>query len=508
MADVLQLKERVRNAILVGESDFREFKSALEGRPDNKKPRLVKKICEDIAEGLVAFANTDGGEIIIGVEDDATITGIPHSEEDIETMLNSVRTHIMEGHNLPLVHNVKINIDDKIILFFQVEKGTTEIYQLPDGRIVIRKDKRTVPAHVKRLQFDRQESKSREFDRQFVDGANVNDLDIPLIQSYADKFLKGLTVEKYLQQIGLAEYSVSGLKLRQAALLLFAKDIQKWYPRSQVRILKVAGTSLGSGDKYNVISDEFVQGNIFELIIKSWEALRPFLAFKTIFSSESKFEQQFTYPEEACREALLNAIAHRDYANYNGIEVYIYDDRMEIKSPGALLSTLTIHDLLTLDNRHESRNSKITYVLKINEFMREIGEGMKRIFTVMSERELDKPKLYSNTSWFTVTLFNKSVYSEKQLEFLKMFEEYKLTNNQKKILILGMNGNELSPNEILKAMNTQDVEILTREMLKLRQSNLVIETKTAAQARNIVSNSHGKKQKKDIPRYKVLIPKK
>ena len=130
MTDILILKERIKNSILVGESDFREFKSALEGRPDNKKPRLAKKICEDIAEALVAFANTDGGEIIIGVEDDITITGVPHTDEEIEMMLNSPKTHVYEGQELPIVYKLKTTIDGKLILFFQVDKGSSEIYQL------------------------------------------------------------------------------------------------------------------------------------------------------------------------------------------------------------------------------------------------------------------------------------------------------------------------------------------------------------------------------------------
>ncbi|MBL7786238.1 MAG: ATP-binding protein [Chitinophagales bacterium] len=90
----------------------------MEGKPDNKKPRLAKKICEDITEDLVAFANTDGGEIIIGVEDDTTITGVPHSDEDIEMMLNAPQTHIFEGQQLPIVYKLKTVIEGKIILFF------------------------------------------------------------------------------------------------------------------------------------------------------------------------------------------------------------------------------------------------------------------------------------------------------------------------------------------------------------------------------------------------------
>ncbi len=407
MTDILILQERIKNSILVGESDFREFKSAWEGRPDNKKPRLVKKICEDIAEALVAFANTDGGEIIIGVEDDLTITGVPHETEAIEVMLAAPQTHVYQGQELPIVYKLKATIEGKTVLFFQVDKGMSEIYQLNDGRVMRRNEKRqTVPANIKKLQFDRQEIKSRGYDRQFVDGALVTDLDRVLLQSLADSYLRGYTVERYLQHLGLAQYTTSGLRLTRAALLLFAKDIQRWHPRCQVRFVKIIGTELLAGEKYNVISDEFVQGNIFELLAKSWEALRPYLAYQTAYRANATFEQKFIYPEEACKEALLNAIAHRDYAaEGRGIEVHLFDDRVEIKSPGALLSTLTVEDLETLDNRHDSRNAKIAYTLKVSKFMREMGEGMKRIFMLMQQNQLQKPKLYSNTVWFSVILF-------------------------------------------------------------------------------------------------------
>jgi ATP-dependent DNA helicase RecG len=407
MDDILLLADKVRNTLILGESHFREFKSALEGKPDRKKPRLTKFICADIGEGLVSFANADGGAILIGVEDDGTITGIPHSEEDIQAMLNSVYTHVYKGQQIPLNNADKIILDGKTILYFSANKGTTMIYQLPDGRCVRRKDKATLPASVDEIQFERQEIRSREFDSQFVDGAMVTDLDIQLLHGIADQYIKGLSVERYLQQIGLAEYAQNGLRLRRAALLLFATDIDKWHPRSQVRFLKVKGTALEAGEKYNVISDDTVKGNIFELVIKSWEHLRSYLAYKTEFGANSQFEQKYIYPEDAVREAILNAIAHRDYSITNPIEIYLFNDRIEIKSPGALLSTLTIKNLYELEGSHESRNSLIARVLRENNLMRELGEGMKRIFNLMQEQDLEKPELYSNGLWFRVTLSNR-----------------------------------------------------------------------------------------------------
>ena len=406
MDDILLLADKVRNTLILGESHFREFKSAVEGRPGNKKPRLTKSICADIGEALVSFSNADGGAVLIGVEDDGTITGIPHKEEEIQTMLHAINSHVYKDQQLPLNNASKLVLEDKIILYFSVNKGTTMIYQLPDGRCVRRKDRSTMPASIDQIQFERQEIKAREYDSQFVDGAIVTDLDLRLLQGIADQYIKGLSIERYLQQIGLAEYAQNGLRLKKAALLLFATDIDRWHPRSQVRILKVKGNKLEAGEKYNVISDDIVKGNIFKLILKSWEHLRSYLAYKTEFGTNSKFEQKYIFPEDAVREVILNAIAHRDYSIANAIEIYIFNDRMEIKSPGALLSTLTIKNLYELEGSHESRNPLIASVLRENKLMREIGEGMKRIFSLMQEQKLEKPELYSNGLWFRVTFSN------------------------------------------------------------------------------------------------------
>ncbi len=507
MDDVLLLAEKVKNTLILGESHFREFKTALEGKPGQKKPRSVKSICNDIGEALVSFANADGGALLIGVEDDATITGIPHDEFDIQTMLNAVKTHVYHNQTLPLTAAIKLSIEDKSILYFSVNKGTTMIYQLPDGRCVSRKDKSTMPAAVDQIQFERQEIKSREFDGQFVDGASVTDLDIQLLQGIANQYIKGLSVERYLQQIGLAEYGLSGLRLRRAALLLFAHDIDRWHPRCQVRFLKVNGNTLEAGEKYNVISDDTVKGNVFELIYKAWEHLRSFLAYKTEFGSNSKFEQKYIYPEDAVREAILNAVAHRDYSVTNAIEIYIFNDRMEIKSPGPLLSTLTIKNLYELEGSHESRNSLISRVLRENQLMRELGEGMKRIFSLMYEQELARPELYSNGLWFRVTLLNKTVFNQLEIDWLRHFEHFNLTKAQKNIVLLGFKDKEISPNDIFKALNIPNTETekFTQEVSALRRLGILESIRTNIEARNIAFKTN--KDKKDIARFKITVPK-
>jgi predicted HTH transcriptional regulator len=97
MEQMLFIDERVKNTIQLGESHFREFKSAWDGEAGKKKQRVVKDICKDIAEALVSFANADGGDLLVGVEDDGTVTGIPHGETEINAMLNALNTRLLEG---------------------------------------------------------------------------------------------------------------------------------------------------------------------------------------------------------------------------------------------------------------------------------------------------------------------------------------------------------------------------------------------------------------------------
>ena len=89
-------------------------------------------------------------------------------------------THIYRGQELPLSISTKLNIDGESVLYFAVNKGVAQIYQLPDGRCVRRKDKSTMPESVDKIHFERQEIRSRECDSQFVDGALVTDLDLPI----------------------------------------------------------------------------------------------------------------------------------------------------------------------------------------------------------------------------------------------------------------------------------------------------------------------------------------
>ena len=504
MAEILSLIERVCNNITLGESHFREFKSAFEGKPGSKKPRNVTKICQNIGEALVSFANADGGDLLVGVEDDGEITGIPHSNNDIEVMRKAAESHIFPGQKLPLLYCTRIVVESKILLFFSVSKSSSIVYQLSDGRCVRRKDKETIPIDINTFTIERAEQISREYDREFIDGASVSDLDIELITELSSNYLPGISIEKYLQQIGLGEYTPSGLRLRRAALILFARNIENWIPKCEIRVIKVNGSEILSGQKYNVVIDERFVGNAFRMLTNGWDFLRPYMIGKTEFGSDATFQSKYVYPENVCREALVNAIAHRDYTITKGIEFILYSDKLVIRSPGLLLSTIKLEDLLCFKNIHESRNIYIAKILRENKYMREMGEGIKRIYEILNDSEIEEPLLESKEGSFTLIIQNKSLYTNKELEWLSLFDKYQLTKQQKRIVVLGLHDKELSPNDIYGALSTRDRNVYDSVVTSLRVLDILIEVRTSGSATHLAKIKNIPKQ--NIGRFKVSPP--
>ena len=277
----LKLDERILSGINLGESHFREFKSAwLRNHGSTMAPRPLKDICRDIGEVLVAFANADGGELFVGVEDDGKITGIPHKTELLDAMGNAYVNYIHSDTPLPKPSQKIIDINDNKVLYFQISKSTESFAHLTsEGRCLQRFDRENRPVSAERIQMDRLEKSSLEYDRQFILNASINDLDLEEITGIIDHLDLGYTPEKFLQIFDLAEYS-DELRLRKAALLLFSKNIVKWHPRCAIRIIRIRSTEFGIGHDYVMEhdEDETISENIVTILERAWESLKPHLA--------------------------------------------------------------------------------------------------------------------------------------------------------------------------------------------------------------------------------------
>lgn len=476
--DVLRLGERFSIGLEAGESHFREFKSALlRDVKGSASPRELKSLCRDIAETLVAFANADGGELLVGVEDDGSVTGIPHKESHVKSMKNAYVQYLHPDTPLPAPIIGDIKFEGHRVLYFSIGKNLDYIVLTSDGRCLQRSDRQNQPVPAETIQADRGEVISRGYDRVFVDGATTGDIDLEVVGMASEQIAPGYSPEKVLQYLGLAEYGEAGLRFRKAALLLFSKEINKWQPRCSVRILRVKGTELGVGENYNVTSEESIAGTVMKLIEDAWDALRPFLA-RIRFDSSGLFRESLIYPEVACREALVNAIAHRDYSREGiPIEVFIFDDRIEFRSPGGLLSSISLEKLLDLKGVHESRNVLLARTLRELGYIREIGEGIPRIFRAMRDSELVDPQITSDRDNFTVTLQHKSIFTHQDIEWLAGYREFDLNKNEQRVVLLGRDGHLLSTNEIIRVASIVDTDDFRALYQSMRMKGLIYNAK-------------------------------
>lgn len=500
--DIVRLIDRIDLAREVGESHFREFKSALEGPPGKKTQRPWKKVASDIGDTLVGFVNADGGELFVGLEDDGTVSGIPHSAEDIEQLSKAPISKVHEDTPLPLYRSAGIEYQGKALLYFSIPKGTEYVYLTSKGRCLQRKDLETVPVSSEHITFTRSEKLSREYDRQYINSATISDLDLELVSVVAERISIGMSVEKCLQHLDLADYDGKSLRLKRAATLLFAKNPSKWHPRVQVRVLKIAGNELKTGENYNVTSDEQVVANIIELVEKSWELMRPHLS-ETKFSKDAVFRTKIIYPELACREALINAIAHRDYSSEGaGIEVLVFDNHLEVTSPGGLLSSISLEDIKQLKGVHQSRNSLIARVFKELGYMRELGEGMRRIYELMNQNDLEPPELDTNRTSFRIVLHHKYVYSPEVKIWIDEFSDCDLSRDEKTVVRLGYGGHEISPKEIWGAVGIVDTDYYRQLLESLKKKGILYRSTPKDKAYRLAKAR--RTNKKNIPQFSIM----
>lgn len=161
-------------------------------------------------------------------------------------------------------------------------------------------------------------------------------------------------------------------------------------------------------------------------------------------------------------------------------------------------------DLEGLKGAHESRNPLIARVLREHRFMRELGEGMRRIFEAMEQNDLERPVLVSEGSSFSVILRNRSVFNQREEEWLGLFQSNELSRLQKRIVVAGIDGKELSPDDIYRAMNTTDRDTYDFEVTGLRKSGILAEIRGNAAAQQIARQKRIDKGR--VARFRVSQP--
>lgn len=262
------------------------------------------------------------------------------------------------------------------------------------GTIVIGIDDRTKELKGDDLRNLEYSKSVRHYEDECHPDATIADLDTELLDTYREKLhAEALSYEKLLKARGFIKQQGSRKKLTNAAVLLFAKNIIQFYPNCRIRFIRYDGTKARTGVDINIIRDYSIELPILKIIQSAKDFIGSQLReFTALDQNTGKFQIVPEYPEFAWLEGIVNAVTHREYAMTGRyILVSMYDDRLEIESPGKLPSIVTVDNIK--ETRY-SRNPRIARLLTDFGWVRELNEGVKRIYSDMEKFFLDDP-IYS-----------------------------------------------------------------------------------------------------------------
>ena len=237
-----------------------------------------------------------------------------------------------------------------------------------------------------------------------VPDATLEDIDDSLVQDFKNRFdISERSVEEILKA---RRFLING-KLTKTAILLFGKYPSAFFPQARVRFQRFDGTDMGTGSSFNVIKEVTFDDALPTLIIKVRDFIRTQLREFQYLGDSGQFKILPEYPEFAWFEGVVNAVTHRDYSVYGDhIRILMFDDRLEIHSPGKLPNIVTVENI---KNERFSRNPRIARTLTEFGWVREMNEGVKRIYSEMESAFLHEPKYSEPGNKVVLTLENNIV---------------------------------------------------------------------------------------------------
>lgn len=368
---------------------------------DRKRAKIS---IQDLANEIASFANANGGIVAVGVTDNGLIEGfslyginkLNDCQKVVSNYLNPSPVYECELIN---IKNEK-DEDDSILLFhiepamnYIVRNNKDEVYcRQGDSSIKLTSDQ------IRSLEYDRKE---RDFEAEILFDSSIDDIDLDMVEIYKKKLGTKLSTEQVLKARGFLREKQGQLRLTKAGMLLFGKNPSVYLPSARVRVLKFEGTNFQVGSEMNIIKDRTFDSCLYKTIEQAREFINSQLREFTHLNQDGIFETIPEYPEFAWYEGLVNAVTHRDYSNSGEhITIKLFDDRLEICSPGKLGGFVTLD---TMKTKRYSRNPQVARVLNELGIVRELNEGVKRIYSEMQKFFLKDP-MYSEPDRNSVLL--------------------------------------------------------------------------------------------------------
>lgn len=373
----------------------------------DRKSARIKAV--DLAVPIVAMANADGGYLAIGIEDNGTITGIDDYEKNLNELLRVPFDYCIPSVQVDLktmdVTDSKGNSNH--ILRMQVFPSNKVVSNQADEVFLRIGDK------SKKLNFDQRlqlvyAKGVKYFEDQPVADASINDLDFDFVSEYCQKigYTKG-DAEHYLRHNhDFVTLRGDNEVISGAAVLLFGKDPQRFFPRARIRFVRYEGKTAEVGDRMNVVKDVKFSGRILDQVRDAVAFVKTQIREYTKLGEGAVFQTVPEFPEFCWTELIVNAAAHRDYSiGGTDIQIKMFDDHFTVESPGILPGLVRVNNIREF---HFSRNPKIVELLNEYDLVKEFGEGVDRVYRDMEEAGLPEPVYRQSEFMLYATLKNKN----------------------------------------------------------------------------------------------------
>lgn len=351
---------------------------------------LKAEVVGDICKEVIAFANTKGGTLYIGVSDDGSVLGIKNADQVILQLNNMIRDSIKPDVTMFVGYEPQ-HIGDKDIIAVTIQKGTDRPYYLgskglkPSG-VYVRNGTSSDPATDTAIRRMIKETDGDSFE-------SMRSLEQNLSFEAAEKQFKKRNIpfdSAKMQTLGMI--SADGIYSNVALLL------------SDQCPSTIKAATFSGEDKGTFQDRREFDGSLFQQMEELYSYLDMRNQTKATFDGLYRIDTR-DYPEDALREALLNSLVHRDYSFRASTLVSVYADRIEFVSVGGLPSGIELDDIML--GLSVCRNPKLAAIFYRLQLIEAYGTGMPKIMNAYTETEL-KPKIEVSSNAFKITLPNRN----------------------------------------------------------------------------------------------------
>lgn len=383
---------------------------------------------DEYLKWICGFANAKGGRLYIGKTDDGSIIGLKDFQRLLEDIPNKITNYLGIVCDVNLLTKSKMHYIEIVVPSYEVPISYHGKYHYRSGST-------KQELHGTALNEFLQLKTGKSWDDVIEPNASLNDIDKDAVEAFKRGAAKSkrLTIAKdeddiiqLFQNLRLSKDE----KLKRAAILLFGKDPRNFFINAFVKIGR-----FGKSDT-ELLSQEVIEGNIFELADQTMNVLEKKYLKKLISYDGLHRIETLEYPYEAVREMLLNAIVHRQYTGAP-IQISIYDEKIMIWNYGVLPESITFEDL---KHKHAShpRNPILADIFFKGGLIEAWGRGTLKIIDECKNANLPEPVTEEITGGICVTIFKNRLNDNfiknlnlterqiKALEFLK--ENHKITN--------------------------------------------------------------------------------